>query len=483
MSTVYGNAYLTLCALSSSSTHQTFLDRKSHIIELDFESKIETSIHGKFQPSFRGSVGEKMDLDLFASDPALDLECVWSERGWTFQENKLAPRKLLFGRSMLYFQHGPCIYREDRAIVSKWDSDSLSNLLTNNNPEPSYREWNEFLHHQYGMREFTNQADILPAISGLARVFSRARQDTYLAGLWGKDILRGVLWYTPMKEKDKAALLRELASPEIYIAPSWSNLRSRSPTEEGVGGWNFPYQDTHVISEVANLKASTCPDGLDPYGRIKSGALRMFARLKPVVEYRYLISPHKGQMWIVYDDEAYCATCTLDYEGQPPVLPGDGTALVPLSSACCDNQQPYRFLYLRKTELVSQLANSGYSDNYDGCLDYLGKEQRDIIGLHDILDETDSRLMKYRGANYFPYECCKFNQHTCRNTHDECRKRCCTQPRRGVNAHAWGLIVHSTGTPGQFYRVGAFTSRALGPNSVSGTNAFQGLPFEEVEII
>lgn len=398
MSIVYGNAYLTLCALSSSSTHQTFLGRDSHILELDFESKIETSIHGRFQLSLRRHIVKEMDRDYSPSDPEVDLECVWSERGWTFQENILAPRKLLFGGSMLYIQHGLCIYREDGAIMPNWDPNTLSHLVTSNNPESSYRAWNELL-HRYGMREFTNQADVLPAISGLARVFGRARQDTYLAGLWRKDILRDVLWFTPRKEMDKAAVLRKLASPEIYIAPSWSNLRSRSPTATGIGGWNFPYQDTHVISEVANLEASTCPDGLDPYGRIKSGALRMFARLKRVVEYRFLLSPHNGQMWIIYDDEAYCATCTLDYQGQSPVLQGDGTALLLLSSTCCDNQKPYRFLYLNKTEVVSKLANAGYSDTYDGCLGCLGREQRDSIGLHDILDESDSCLTKYQGTN------------------------------------------------------------------------------------
>ncbi|CAH0024938.1 unnamed protein product [Clonostachys rhizophaga] len=397
MNDVYSNAYLTLCTLSSSSAYQTFLDRGSHILELNFESKTETSIHGKFQLSMRGNIVENMDMDFFMSDPAVDLRCVWYRRGWTFQENLLAPRKLLFGRSMLYFQHELCIYREDGAKMTDWAYGSLSNLVTNN-PESDYQEWNELL-HQYGMREFTSRADVLPAISGLARVFGRARQDTYLAGLWRKDILRGVLWDTLRKEMDKAALLRKLASPEIYIAPSWSNLRSHLPTAQGIGAWNFPYQDTHVISEVANLKVSTCPDGLDRYGRIKSGVLRMFARLKPVVESRFLSSPHKGQLWITYNEEAYCATCNLDYRGQRPVIPGDGTALLLLSSACCDDEQPYRFLYLSKTEMVSQLANAGYADNYHGCLRGLGKEQRESIGLHDILDESDSHLTKYRGAN------------------------------------------------------------------------------------
>ncbi|CAG9981159.1 unnamed protein product [Clonostachys byssicola] len=487
MSMVYGNAYLTLCALSSNSTHQTFLGRDTHIFEFNFESKIETSIRGRVQLSFRGNMFKTMHTDFFMSDPAVDLECAWSERGWTFQEDILAPRKLLFGRSMLYFQHGRCVYREDGEKVLNWQDKSFSNIVTNNIPESSYRAWNELL-RGYDTREFTNQADALPAISGLARVFNKARQDTYLAGLWRKDILRGVLWATPKTEMDKTTLLRKLASPEIYIAPSWSNLRSRFPTVEGIGGWNFPYKETHVISEVVNLEASTCPDGLDPYGRIKSGALRMSARLKPVAEYRFLSGPHNGQMWITYDEEVYCATCNLDYQGQGNVLPGDGTALLFLSSACCANEPPRRFLYLSKTEMVSQLANAGYPDNYDGSLRSLSKEQRDSIGLHDILDESDSHLTKYRGANPNPCECYKSKQRTCRNSHDQCRacrhcKRCCTQPRRGINAHAWGLIVHPTGTPGQFYRVGVFTSRALGPNSSSGTNAFQGLPFEEVEII
>lgn len=46
----------------------------------------------------------------------------------------------------------------------------------------------------YSCRALTNATDTLPALSGLANEFHRATGDTYVAGLWKGDLLRGLCW-------------------------------------------------------------------------------------------------------------------------------------------------------------------------------------------------------------------------------------------------------------------------------------------------
>jgi hypothetical protein len=55
--------------------------------------------------------------------------------------------------------------------------------------------------------------DKLPALSGLAQVFMGHLKDKYVAGLWSKDLLRGVLW---------EGAYNKTASTTTYRAPTWS---------------------------------------------------------------------------------------------------------------------------------------------------------------------------------------------------------------------------------------------------------------------
>lgn len=58
--------------------------------------------------------------------------------------------------------------------------------------------------------------------------------------------------------------------------------------------------------------------------------------------------------------------------------------------------------------------------------------------------------------------------------------KCCTSE---VNRHAWGLIIHPALEPGQYLRVGVFTSRSDGPGSICGTRLFDQADYQEIDII
>lgn len=58
----------------------------------------------------------------------------------------------------------------------------------------------------YSCRALTNATDALPALSGLANEFHRATGDTYVAGLWKGDILRGLSWVSLVSSQIRLCL-------------------------------------------------------------------------------------------------------------------------------------------------------------------------------------------------------------------------------------------------------------------------------------
>jgi hypothetical protein len=73
--------------------------------------------------------------------------------------------------------------------------DLEDNLLVDKDDE-LHRRW-LFICMEYSRCSLTYQVDALPAISGLARAFSKALQDTYLVGLWQRNLIPSLLWYVP----------------------------------------------------------------------------------------------------------------------------------------------------------------------------------------------------------------------------------------------------------------------------------------------
>jgi hypothetical protein len=77
-----------------------------------------------------------------------------------------------------------------------------------------YDAWYDLV-SSYGKCGLTVASDIFPAISGIASFMERATQDLYIAGLWARDLHRGLLWTAPDSTMSKPDLRQ-------YRAPSWS---------------------------------------------------------------------------------------------------------------------------------------------------------------------------------------------------------------------------------------------------------------------
>ncbi len=77
-----------------------------------------------------------------------------------------------------------------------------------------YEQWRQVL-GCYGYRGLSNASDKLPAIFRVAEAFMSRLGDEYLAGLWRKDLIRGLLWFNLRN-------FWQCSLPAEYRAPSWS---------------------------------------------------------------------------------------------------------------------------------------------------------------------------------------------------------------------------------------------------------------------
>lgn len=72
--------------------------------------------------------------------------------------------------------------------------------------EACYSRWFAIVKDFTG-RNLTVQADVLPALSGLAAAYQNPLRDEYVAGLWRRDIVRGMCWCrTNFLHRDHAAI-------------------------------------------------------------------------------------------------------------------------------------------------------------------------------------------------------------------------------------------------------------------------------------
>ncbi|RWA10239.1 hypothetical protein EKO27_g4884 [Xylaria grammica] len=292
MANVYANSFVTLSILQGASCTSGFLKRihAPYMLQTNFRSGLNDSISGKLYPqmleppekSFKVSKPGFLNSVVNSSPDqpaALDYnESAWSQRGWTFQEALLSPRKLFFGPLMAHISCGNLRESADGSIFENNMDEtlvptgerSLVNVLSH---------W-YLLVTSYGKRMLTHEKDRLPAISAISRSISNMFPDqVYLAGLWKSDLHKGLLWST-YSWTDLATYLK---SPEGYIAPTWS--WAHRPNH--ISWFQGVTLDHWVLSPEFELKGlSIVTNPLNPYGRVSSGALVLDAKLFQLPLYR-----------------------------------------------------------------------------------------------------------------------------------------------------------------------------------------------------
>lgn len=276
MSLVYENSYFTLCAIQGDSCSSGFLhkDYNPPCVRLKFQSRVKPSVSGNIvlrmlhHPSATTRRYTRADGKYRRpgdSPGQLDLGSAWSTRGWTFQEDQLAPRKIFFGNLIFHVSRGGDLEAADGTCVGhERFIDSMDSL------QQGLSTWYRMV-SEYSQRKLSFQTDKLPAIAALARSFSERFPDQkYLAGLWESDIHKSLLWsHSVWKEFDDYQKLL----PKNYVAPSWSWARGPPKTD-----WLLS-NDKQPKSELIVRNTEVVPEQHNPFGRVSKGRLMLTARM------------------------------------------------------------------------------------------------------------------------------------------------------------------------------------------------------------
>ena len=270
MSTVYGNAFVTIkAAASDNSNGGLFRSQPQHLPEL--------------APVMVRCLAPKFDNIKHA---AIHLQNVSTERepletrAWTYQEDLLSPRTLTYGsREMWWECHSAMRSDGGRQIIESHSVSGLPKPLRTTRPAqfPNVQpdetattraNWIYIL-TEYGVRHITYPADRLPALSGIAKVFQASLpRDRYLAGLWESHLPRSLLWHVSAPAVSTGFSRR---------APSWSWGSIGELQPEAYITFADESRFSNVCCEYVSSKIEY--RGANLYGRIKQGTLTLRAPL------------------------------------------------------------------------------------------------------------------------------------------------------------------------------------------------------------
>lgn len=153
-----------------------------------------------------------------------------NSRAWTLQEIILSRRTIIFAQEQMYWYCTSLYESEDRLV-------SVHNVAETALPLPPlgstirqpvmpsyelYESWQNTM-QDYSARLLTRPDDKFAALAGVTQMFQGVVKDEPLAGLWKKDLCRGLLWQIPPSTH---GILDSEAVRALNI-PSWSWAKVR----------------------------------------------------------------------------------------------------------------------------------------------------------------------------------------------------------------------------------------------------------------
>lgn len=272
MADVYRHAVLTISALSSpGSTHGIFPQSprpNSPTNTVKLSGRIKS---GEVNISRKNTKSEYLT--------ALALKCPLYRRGWCLQEMVLSPRQLLYGEQQIYWQcphgfqdaegTGPGPGRRfPGPAFSTLASILYADILRPSSPARAENDIDLVLTEYYNLvqdyshRQLSFESDKLPALAGIVQRLHPVIGGDYLAGLWSKDVHRGLSWRAEGMSSRHVKPSR---------APSWSWVVTDEDVWTVVGAEDVKSAGP---DNPLSLKLITHNLSLDkPYGSVTSGTL------------------------------------------------------------------------------------------------------------------------------------------------------------------------------------------------------------------
>ncbi|KAJ4108707.1 hypothetical protein NW768_012184 [Fusarium equiseti] len=291
MATIYNNAYLVLAASQAANATNGFLDRKdegfSETPQLDAKKSLKIAKLRNPNGTISHIYCRKRNNEPLHQHRFKVEEAPLNRRGWVLQENTLSRRIVHFTNSEVLWECIEClkcecmeIEDEDLEENSRITAGMVRNAQFTRTkaygaPEDLHKRW-LYLISRYKGLVLTHDADRLPALSGLARLWQSRGAGQYLAGIWRDHLPESLLWYNEERTSCKRW--------DGYMAPSWSpfslgyiddRTNIRRPAFE------FLDLDYHIMTErVAQVvDAQSSPVGNDTMGAVKAGFIELKSRM------------------------------------------------------------------------------------------------------------------------------------------------------------------------------------------------------------
>ncbi|KAE8443499.1 hypothetical protein EG329_001811 [Mollisiaceae sp. DMI_Dod_QoI] len=213
-------------------------------------------------------------------------EAPLNRRAWVCQERNLAPRNLHFAATQVFWECNEAAACE--AFPQGFPSGIITNLTTETRqrlaglsvgavenfkaldspphertPHP-YAVWGSIV-EDYTRSMLTHETDKLIAIGGIAAKVQSVLNDTYLAGLWLRNLAGDLLWECEKWDDVK---------PKQYIAPSWSwaSVIGKVCNVSDIGS-----KEGRDLIEVISTRVEL--ETTNPFGQVKSGTISLRGKL------------------------------------------------------------------------------------------------------------------------------------------------------------------------------------------------------------
>ncbi|KAH7110287.1 heterokaryon incompatibility protein-domain-containing protein [Dendryphion nanum] len=275
MSYVYHYAHLTISAASSDGCHTSFLGRPARGTPLVLNSQTAdrhpTTIH--LRKRLRSGIHYSRDRYHFSNSIALNgtegILDPLDRRGWALQERELAMRRVIYATEEIQWV---CKTITRCQCMPNYQVPRMDIHPSDGSP---HQKWTNIV-SELSRRQFTYDADKLPAVSGLASRLASETGFEYVCGLWKEDLSLQLLWV--VKTPNPLS--------KTYIAPSfsWASVNSEVI---------WPHQNFAIKRRkpaeflVTVVSVSSSPATKDRFGRVKSGAIQLRGTLLTIHIYGF----------------------------------------------------------------------------------------------------------------------------------------------------------------------------------------------------
>jgi hypothetical protein len=208
-------------------------------------------------------------------------------RGWVLQERHLSLRVLHFTQHGLFWECAEMKasdlepHRLDQPQAAWVGKDSIfvrDDLKSLAETQLTTTFWFKLV-ELFSEKELTKPEDTLPAISGIVKRLQERTSATYLAGLWGTNLVEGLAWYARPRPSTGVVPSSKMSGPSW----TWASVSAK------IYYFNRSYGKWSYVCKF--VKGEIRPAGLNALGAVSFGRVRLSG---PFFSYQVDVSERGG---------------------------------------------------------------------------------------------------------------------------------------------------------------------------------------------